>query len=100
VLSQLYGALWASFLAPLVETQETAKKLIKGDHDNPEPAAEVGFRNGILLQLLVQPKFRRSNKKLPVIMYINIVTVLYFRIFDNLAPVQFLGFHIKEILQY
>jgi hypothetical protein len=76
VLSQLYGALWASFfLASLVETQETAENL-KGDHDNPEQAAEVGIRNGILLQLLVQPKFRRSNKKLPVIMYINIVTVL------------------------
>jgi len=62
VLSQLYGAHWARFSASLVETQETAKN-INWDHDNPEPAAGGGFRNRILLQLLVQPKFRRSNRK-------------------------------------
>ena len=75
VLSQLYGALWASFSASLVETQETAEN-IKWDHDNPEPVAGGGIRNGILLQLLVQPKFRGSNTKLSVITYISIVTVL------------------------
>lgn len=99
MLSQLYGALWASFSASLVETQETPEN-VKGDHDNPEPAAGSGIRNGILLQLLVQPKFRRSNTKLSVISYISIVTVLYFRIFDNLAPVQFLVIQNKGILKY
>lgn len=91
MLSQLYGALWASFSASLVETQETREN-IKWNYDNPEPAAGCGVRNGILLQLLVQPKFKRSNTKLSVITYISIVTVLLFRIFVNLAPVQFLGF--------
>jgi len=44
VLSQLYGALWASFSASLVETQETAEN-INWHHDNPEPAAGGGIRN-------------------------------------------------------
>jgi hypothetical protein len=45
-----------------VETQETLEN-IKWDHDNPEAAAEVGIRSGVLLQLLVQHKFWRSIKK-------------------------------------
>jgi hypothetical protein len=75
LLSQIYGALWASFSASLVETQETPEN-IKWDHDNPEPAAGGGIRNEIVPQLLVQSKFRRSNTKLCVINYISIVTVL------------------------
>jgi hypothetical protein len=74
-VSQLYGALWAIFAASVVETQETPEN-IKGDHDNPEPAPGCVIRNGILLQLLVWPKFRRSNKKLSVSTYISMVTVL------------------------
>jgi len=44
LLSQLYGALWASFLASLVESQETAEN-INWDRNNPEQAAGGGFRN-------------------------------------------------------
>jgi hypothetical protein len=102
ILSCVISTLWISlgyFSASLIETQETPEN-IKGYHYNPEPAAGDGIRNGILLQLLFQPKFRRSNSKLSVLTDISIVTVLCFRIFDNLAPVQFLGFQIKGILEY
>jgi len=37
---------------------------------------KVISENGTLLQLLVQPKFRRSNTKLSAVTYISIVTVL------------------------
>jgi hypothetical protein len=74
VLSQLHGALWASFSASLWGTQETSENINWG-YDNLEPVAESGIRNWIVLQLLVQPKFSRSNRKWSVITYIIIVTV-------------------------
>jgi len=36
---------------------------------------KVISENGTLLQLLVQPKFRRSNTKLSAITYISVVTI-------------------------
>ena len=62
----------------------------------PWTSSQRTYPHGILLWLVVQPKYRSSNKKLPI----SVCTVWQCGILDNLAPIQAHASWINGILVY
>jgi len=64
----------STIVFPTVSTSSTMKTPENTQQD-PEPADEGHILWGILLWLVVQPKYKYSNKKLPATTYVSVGNV-------------------------